>query len=253
MVRTAAWLLLSVGLWAADPVSMVRIEGGEFLRGRSQAWPDYDVAWYPNPVKDDTPARKISVDAFWLDVAEVTNARYQAFLQATRHRAPHHWRGGEMPAGKGDFPVNNVSWDDAVTFCAWDGGKRLPTEAEWERAARGALEGKMYPWGDRAITGADAVYNQVDGPRAVCSKAKVNGLCDLTGNVWEWCADWYGQKYYAEASAQNPAGPASGQYRTLRGGSWFDVPPLFLSVSYRSWARPEERSPTIGFRCAKTP
>ena len=248
----ALFMLWAASLHAADPIGMVLIPGGEYLRGRSFPWSDYEVAWYPNPVKDDSPARKITVDAFWLDAAEVTNSRYAAFVKSVGHRAPYHWRHGQMPEGKGSHPANNVSWDDAAAFCAWDGAKRLPTEAEWERAARGDQEGKMYPWGDRDITAKDAVFNQIDGPQAVCGKGKVGGLCDVIGNVWEWCADWYGQKYYASAPPANPSGPEAGQYRVLRGGSWFDVPPLFLTIPYRSWARPGERSPTIGLRCAKS-
>ncbi len=248
--RAAFYFVLSLSLCAADPVGMVLIPGGEYLRGRSFEWADYEVAWYPNPVKDDVPARRVRISAFWLDEAEVTNLRYAAFVKSTGHRAPYHWRAGQMPEGKGAYPANNVSWEDAAAYCAWD-GKRLPTEAEWERAARSDLEGQMYPWGNREITAKDAVFNQIDGPRPVCSKGKVGGLCDMIGNVWEWSADWYGQKYYGAAPAENPTGPTTGEYRSLRGGSWFDVPPLFLTIAYRSWARPGERSPTIGFRCAK--
>ena len=243
------WCAAFFFLTVAD---MAPIPAGDYLRGRNFPWSDYDVAWYPNPAKDDTPARRLKMAAFSLDVAEVTNARYQAFVKATARPAPYHWKQAQPAAAKVNHPVYNVSYDDAVAFCAWDGGKRLPTEAEWERAARGPFEGKIYPWGDRAITPADAVYEGKDGPAPVCSKAKNGfGLCDMTGNLWEWCADWYDRKYYETASAENPTGPASGQYRVLRGGSWFDVPPLFLSLPYRSWARPPERSPTIGFRCAK--
>ena len=243
------WCAAFFFLTVAD---MAPIPAGDYLRGRNFPWSDYDVAWYPNPAKDDTPARPLKIAAFSIDVAEVTNVRYQSFVKATARPAPYHWKQDQPAAAKVNHPVYNVSYDDAVAFCAWDGGKRLPTEAEWERAARGPFEGKIYPWGDRAITPADAVYEGKDGPAPVCSKAKNGfGLCDMTGNLWEWCADWYDRKYYETASAENPTGPASGQYRVLRGGSWFDVPPLFLSLPYRSWARPPERSPTIGFRCAK--
>lgn len=249
----AAWILAAIALAGADaPPGMVLIPGGEYLRGRGFVWPDYTVKWYPNPAKDDEPARKIRVASFFLDQSEVTIGRYASFVKAAHHRAPYSWKGGSPPEGKADYPVSDVSWDDAVAFCAWDGGKRLPTEAEWERAAKGSQDDKMYPWGDRDITAKDAVYNQVDGARPVCQKTKNEyGLCDMIGNVWEWCSDWYGQRYYQDSPDHDPVGPETGLYRVLRGGSWFDVPKLFLTTSYRSWARPGERSPTIGFRCAR--
>jgi formylglycine-generating enzyme required for sulfatase activity len=255
MVRwfgAAGLLVCGLNCWAADPPGMVFIPGGEYMRGRTYDWPDYDVKWYPNPAKDDSPARKITLSSFYMDQAEVTNQRYAAFVKATGHQPPYYWKDGKIPEGKDNFPVVDVSWDDATAFCKWE-GKRLPTEAEWEHSARGKQEDKMYPWGDRAITAKDAVFNQVDGPRDVCSKEKNDfGLCDMIGNVWEWCSDWYGRDYYAQSPERNPQGPEKGLYRVLRGGSWFDVPKLFLSVSYRSWARESERSPTIGFRCVKS-
>jgi formylglycine-generating enzyme required for sulfatase activity len=111
----------------------------------------------------------------------------------------------------------------------------------------------MFPWGDRDPTPEDARFNRTDGPAPVCSFPRNElGLCDMTGNVWEWCSDWYGKSYYETAPANNPSGPDMGLYRVLRGGSWFDSPKLFLTVPYRSWARSAERSPTIGFRCAKS-
>jgi formylglycine-generating enzyme required for sulfatase activity len=239
----------SIG-FAADP-SMVFIPAGEFARGRSYEWADGKLFYSPTAHQDDQPVKTLFIDAFYLDQAEVTNFRYAAFAKATRHRAPYHWRKGVMPEGKGQFPVVNVSWDDAAAFCAWD-GKRLPTEAEWERGARGIGDRQMYPWGDREPMPADARYG-ADAPLAVCSKAKnYFGLCDMIGNVWEWCSDWYGRTYYAESPDRNPQGPSTGLYRVLRGGSWFDQPPLFLTNSYRSWARGAERSATIGFRCAKS-
>lgn len=241
--------LLVMGAFAAEP-GMVFVPGGEFTRGRNFPWPDADVPWYPTSHQDDKPARAVRLDPFYLDEAEVTNERYAAFVKAERHRAPYHWIKGQVPEGKEKLPVVNVSWEDATAFCEAE-GKRLPTEAEWERAARGGLEKGMFPWGDRAITAKDARYNS-DGPVAVCSKEKNRyGLCDMIGNVWEWCSDWYARTYYAESPEESPKGPETGLYRVLRGGSWFDQPPLFLMVSYRSWARSGERSATIGFRCAK--
>jgi formylglycine-generating enzyme required for sulfatase activity len=247
--------LVSAGLPFSSVPGMIFIPGGEFARGRAHEHPDSDLPYYPNPLRDDLPVKTIHVDAFYLDEAEVTNARYVEFLKATGHRRPYHWVKGEMPAGKEKFPVVNVSWDDAAAFCAWDGGKRLPTEAEWERACRGVAEKKKYPWGDREPTAKDAVFG-VQNPDAVCGERNRNyfGLCDMIGNVWEWTADWYEQKYYEAAPERNPQGPSTGMYRVMRGGSFFDQTGslMFLTCSYRSWARPSERSETVGFRCAKS-
>jgi formylglycine-generating enzyme required for sulfatase activity len=230
---------------------MVLIPAGEYLRGRSHVWKDYDVKWYPRTHQDETPARKIYVDAFFMDEHEVTNEQYASFVKATRHRTPYHWVKGHIHEGKGKHPVVNVSWDDAVAFCQWE-SKRLPTEAEWERACRGIAEGKMFPWGDEPANPKLAHYSSPT-TAPVCEKVKnAFGLCDIVGNVWEWNSDWYERTYYEKAPEKNPPGAASGVYRVLRGGSWFDEPPLFLTCSYRSWARQAERSPTVGFRCVKS-
>ena len=243
--------LLCGGIGITAEPGMVLIPGGEFSRGRTYDWPDTKLPWYPNPLKDDTPVRKIQLDPFYMDEAEVTNERYAAFVKATRHKLPYQWAKGEIPKGLEKHPVVNVSWDDATAFCAWD-GKRLPTEAEWERACRGGAEGKMYPWGDTNPTTRQAVFSTDGGAAAVCTKERNEfGLCDIIGNVWEWTADWYDRNYYEVAPDSNPPGPVKGIYRVLRGGSWFDQPQLFLTCSYRSWARQAERSPTIGFRCVK--
>lgn len=243
-------LSISVALPAAEPAGMVFVPAGEFFRGRTYEWSDYEVKWYPNPAKDDRPVRRITLKAFYLDQAEVTNKRYAAFVKGAGHRAPYHWIQGKPPDDKPDHPVVNVSWDDAIAFCSWE-KKRLPSEAEWERAARGLVEEKMFPWGDENPTPKLARYGAIDGPVPVCSAARNPlGFCDMAGNVWEWTADWYDRKYYEVAPETNPKGPDKGIYRVLRGGSWFDQPKLFLTNSYRSWARQKERSPTIGFRCA---
>ncbi|MFN3325654.1 MAG: formylglycine-generating enzyme family protein [Bryobacteraceae bacterium] len=241
--------LLAGALGAGEP-GMVFVPGGEFERGRTYEWSDTKLPWYPNPLKDDLPVRRIFVEPFYMDETEVTNERYAAFVTAAGHRAPYHWKKGKLPEGKERHPVVNVSWEDATAYCAWE-GKRLPTEAEWERACRGTVDGKTYPWGDDTITPALAHYDSKT-PAEVCSKERsALGLCDIIGNVWEWCSDWYGRNYYESAPAKDPRGPEEGSYRVLRGGSWFDQP-QFLTCSYRSWARPVERSPTIGFRCAKS-
>jgi sulfatase modifying factor 1 len=235
---------------AAEP-GMVFIPAGEYLHGRSHKLPDDDLKWYPTLMKDDRPASRIYIDAFYLDEHEVTNEQYAAFVKATRHRAPYNWPGGKIAEGKAALPVVDVSWDDAVAYAKW-AGKRLPSEAEWERACRGLTEGAKYPWGDRNPTAKDARFGGVDGPGEVCKFPKnYFGLCDIVGNVWEWCADWYEKDYYQQSPERNPKGPDTGMYRVLRGGSWADVT-KYLTCANRSWARPGERSPNIGFRCAKS-
>lgn len=241
-------------LSTAQQPGMVFVPGGDFLRGRTHDWPDTRLKWYPNPLKDDVPVGPVVLDAFWMDRAEVTNREYLEFVRAAGHRTPFHWIDGAPGTHAFEQPVANVSWGDAAAYCEWV-DKRLPTEAEWEKACRGGRESQMYPWGDDEPTEELARFGAPsDGPVDVCRKTKNDlGLCDMSGNVWEWTADWWSRTYYAEAPEVNPKGPMEGQYRALRGGSWFDKKnSLFLTCSYRSWARPAERSPTIGFRCAKS-
>ena len=229
---------------------MAFIPGGDFSRGRTYEWPDTKLIWYPTVLADDLPVRKITLAPFYLDVHEVTNQRYAAFVKASHHRPPYQWHGLKAPKGMEKRPVTNVSWDDAAAFCAWE-GKRLPTEAEWERACRGTAEGGKYPWGNSAPTAKLAVFGLDSGAVDAGTKPmNYFGLYDMIGNVWEWTTDWYDRTYYEVAPETNPQGPSEGRYRVLRGGSWFDTPDTFLASSYRSWARQGERSPTIGFRCA---
>ena len=257
--RSTAEIAACLAALLAGPViaqapEMATVPGGDFLRGRTHDWPDTRLKWYPNPLKDDVPVGPIVLDPFLIDKAEVTNGQYLEFAGKTGHRTPFHWIDGRPAADATNQPVANVSWEDASAYCAW-AGKRLPTEAEWEKACRGGREGEMYPWGDEEPTEERARFGAPDdGPVDVCEKAKNDlGLCDMSGNVWEWTADWWGRTYYGEAPEVNPPGPDEGQYKVLRGGSWFDKKEsLFLTCSYRSWARPAERSPTIGFRCARS-
>jgi formylglycine-generating enzyme required for sulfatase activity len=232
-------------------VLLVFIPGGTYDRGRAHDNPDAKLGWYPNPLKDDTPVRTIRIGAFYMDEAETTVAEFAEFVRARRIPPPPSWPGGVPPKARLNHPVADVSWQQAADYCAWR-GKRLPTESEWERAARGLAERRKYPWGDREPTSADARFDGLEGPAAVCSHPRNGfGLCDMAGNVWEWVADWYGRDEYAASGDSDPKGPSAGMYRVLRGGSWFDQA-KFLVCSYRSWARPIERSPNVGFRCAKS-
>jgi formylglycine-generating enzyme required for sulfatase activity len=229
---------------------MVFIPGGEFARGRTHKLPDDGLQWWPELLQDDRPVKRLWVDAFYLDTHEVTCQDYARFVKAAKHRAPYNWPKGELPAGKERLPVAAVDWNDASAYCAW-AGKRLPTEAEWERAARGLAEGTKYPWGDRNPTKQDACYDTLGGPCEVGKfKANYFGLYDMAGNVWEWTLDWYERRWYEKSPDRNPRGPVDGQYRVIRGGSWADVT-KYLTCAHRSWARPLERSPNIGIRCAK--
>ena len=230
---------------------MIFIPGGAYERGRAHEDKNAETKWYPNILKDDQPVRRIHVDAFYLDEHEVTNGEYSQFVLATKHRAPIHWPGGQLRASEARLPVANVSWEDATAYARWK-GRRLPTEAEWERACRGLSDGGKFFTGAPALAVGDARYSRVDGPAPVCQHQRNDfALCDIAGNVWEWTADWYEQRYYERSPSRNPAGPEAGQYRVIRGGSWADVSD-YLTCSYRGWVRPGERSPNIGFRCAKS-
>lgn len=249
LLRFTASFLLAGSLLAQAPKGMIFIPGGEFLRGRSHALPDDGLKWWPELLSDDRPARRISVDAFYVDTYEVTTTEYARFILNTRQKPPYNWGSPNPPGGKENHPVSGVSWFDAQAYCRW-AGKRLPTEAEWERAARGLPEGHMYPWGERKPSKKDARFDTVEGPGPVGQFAANGfGLYDIAGNVWEWCQDWYEREYYAQAPEKNPLGPRKGMYKVIRGGSWADVD-KYLTTAYRSWARPAEETPTVGIRCA---
>src|SRR5262245_60746922 len=153
-----------MALATAGANDMVTIPAGEFTMGRTRLTPDDKTNMRPHVLLDDRPARKVHMPSFQIDVTEVTNTRYAAFIKATNHRTPHHWVNGAIPAGAAEHPVYNVSWDDAKSYCEWS-GRRLPSEAEWERAARGGLEAKDYPNGDE-ITAKEARFNSSNGPAA---------------------------------------------------------------------------------------
>ena len=214
---------------------------------------------------DERPVHTVYLDAFYMDETEVTNDRYKAFVEATGHRTPHHWdnpgQAGQLI--KPHFPVVYVSWHDAMAYAKW-AGKRLPTEAEWEYAARGGRIGQRYPWGnepshDHANYSGEAERDQWYWPAPVKRFPQNDyGLYDMAGNVWEWCLDEYDRDFYATSRRNNPiAGrliPLEDDFHNLRdprvwrGGAW-DSGPTSLTVSNRFKADPDLRVLKTGFRC----
>jgi formylglycine-generating enzyme required for sulfatase activity len=290
---------------------MVLIPAGTFLMGG-----DNDQSR-----EDEFPKHKVTLDAFWMDETEVTNAAFAAFVGATHYittaekdfeykddsgHVIHQragslvfhplqkneeasvgnwwvftegadWKHPEGPAstiaGKENYPVVQVSWDDAQAYCKW-AGKRLPTEAEWEYAARGGLANALYPWGNQRVEEGKPKCNSWNGnfpysnaltdkyERAAPVKsfdANNYGLYDMAGNVWEWCSDWYDANYYKSSGGninfKNPAGPASGTgQKVIRGGSFLcnDSYCSGFRVAARMMTSPETSLEHTGFRCVKT-
>ncbi len=244
-MRAATLLLCAAALLAEE--GMVLVPAGEFTMGRTHLTPDDKTTMRPQVLLDDRPEHKVHLDAFWMDKTEVTHGRYTKFLEAAGHPKPYHW--AARPPD--DFPIYNVAWADARAYCEW-AGRRLPTEAEWERAARGGIEGLSYPWAAEKADPKAALYNVQTGPGPV-AKYPPNGfgLHDMAGSVSEWTADWFEREYYTRSPSKNPPGPETGAYKVIRGGAWSD-PPFRITTFFRNWVRPTQRTPNIGFRCAKS-
>ncbi len=235
------------------PQDMALVPAGEFWQGRVYMTLIDELGMLARARMDDIPAHVVQLDAFYLDKYEVTNADYLKFTEATKHRKPYHWAGGHVPAGEEKFPVYNVSWDDSVAYCTW-AGKRLPTESEWEKAARGGTDRLRYPWGDVLAQGGKkaAHYGWPEGPLAAGSfPPNGYGIYDVVGNIAEWVNDWYAQNYYSISADKNPKGPSTGVYRVVRGNAWNGDDERHLAVNYRNFAEPATRTVTIGFRCAR--
>ena len=221
----------------------VTIPAGEFLMG-SEAGQD-----------DERPVHRVRVDPFEMSVFPVTRGEYAAFLRATRHEPPRDWHD---PAFAGDDrPVVGVSWHDATAYCAWRAAagsvERLPTEAEWERAARGGAEGAAFPWGDDIPPWIpDGGRGPLAGPWPVgLGVPNPFGLFGIAANVHEWCADWHAADYYAASPFENPRGPEAGRRRASRGGSWRHAVTISRSAA-RSKIDPSFRYTDYGFRTVRS-
>jgi formylglycine-generating enzyme required for sulfatase activity len=231
-----------------DGAPMVLIPAGEFMMGSRE---DDKSAG-----SDERPAHRVYLDAYYIDQYEVTTARYATFFQETERRESAYWS-EQVVKQHGNKPVVGVNWDNAGAYCERI-GKRLPTEAEWEKAARGTDQ-RAYPWGNQAPTDQRANFNRIwdkDPYERLTDVGSFEGgkspygAYDMAGNVWEWVADWYDEDYYSKSPERNPTGPSSGQFRVIRGGSWFYAPHLVRSA-LRLRNTPTTRSVLIGFRCAQ--
>ena len=277
--RRAPSALVTVPSSPVKNQGMVLIKGGTFLMGTNDGMP-YEA-----------PVHAVMVNSFWMDEHEVTVAEFATFVAASGYQTDAErfgwsgvfeirtgewgkvdhvdWRHPDGPTSQPspDEPVCQVSWRDAEAYARW-AGKRLPTEAEWEYAARGGLAGKRYAWGDELRPNGKPVANwwqghfpeKDTGEDGFTNRAPVKsfppngyGLYDTAGNVWEWCADWYTDDYYSRSARDNPAGPASSNERVIRGGSWMCAENFCTNyrVAARSHATPDSGLNNLGFRCAR--
>ncbi len=231
-----------------DLVEMAHIPAGTYIRGSA-----------PGEGRlDEQPKRKIYLKGFAIDKFEVSNARYIVFLEETLHKPPLNVHGdGPLSSQKNidDLPVVQVTWHDAVDYCFW-AGKRLPTEAEWEKAARGD-DGRSYPWGNEPPRSERAQFDgEWDGKNtmkkvdSLPEGQSASGVHQLSGNVREWTQDWYQSDYYETSPNKNPQGPETGILKSIRGGSWrsFDSD---IRVTARGKGGFALKTHGIGFRCAK--
>jgi formylglycine-generating enzyme required for sulfatase activity len=226
----------------------VTIPAGEFWMGDDQGG------------ADGRPAHRLFVPGFRMARVPITNAQYALYVQATGVKPPRHWEeDGRPPKERLNHPVVHVSWEEACGYCEWLSqvtGKRirLPTEAEWEKAARGDMDKRSYPWGDKfdasKCNSEEAGLGGTSPVGAFPAGASPYGCLDMSGNVWQWVQDWYDERYYWQGATRNLQGPSSGEAKVVRGGSWSLFPGL-ARVSSRLRLVPGGRLGNVGFRCAQ--
>ena len=235
------------------PGGMVLVPAGSFLMGSD---PRKDRAAGPQ----EQPQHEVYLDTFKIDRFEVSNVEYLRFVLGTGADWPKFWRENPFPEKAALHPVINVSWHEADAFCRW-AGKRLPTEAEWEKAARG-VDGRIFPWGNEP---AGWIKSNIAHPGSKRGfkyppLANINrydkgvspyGVYQMAGNVSEWVSDWFDPEYYRHGHDKNPQGPTAGELKVFRGGSWNEDPEVARSAG-RNGGPPDRESYLTGFRCAKS-
>ena len=232
--------------WEKDGSQMALVPADSFGMGDSKNEPE-------DSMKSSRPVHTVELDGFYMDVHEVTVGQFMKLINQTGYRY-NIWDNVALYSPGDEYPMSHLSWSDTTAYAKW-AGKRLPTEAEWEYAARGGLVGKRYVWGDDFFQARDyANCNGIDGKDKwwKCSpvgslKPNGYGLYDMAGNVWEWTADWYDERYYRISPSKNPMGSANGKYRVLRGGPWSYLTAA-LRVAARGYHDPLGSS-SGGFRC----
>lgn len=222
-----------------DGSKMITIPAGNFIMGGEQS-------------SDEKPVHRVYLDSYQIGKNEVTVAQYRKFCKATGYKMPKAPKWG----WKANHPIVNVTWEDAEAYCKWAGG-RLPTEAEWEKAARGT-KGRKYPWGDTwdqsKCANGDLKLASTMSATSYPSSASPYGCLNMAGNVWEWCADWYDMGYYKITPARNPKGPSTGTYHVLRGGGWYLNGSSGFECSHRYGSfgyTPGDNCRGFGFRLAR--
>ena len=257
---------LGIGsIWTrpADGMVMVYVPAGDFTMGDTADQALGECQKFRNDCQrdwftDEEPPHTVSLDSYWIDRTEVTNAMYAQCVKDGDCQAPSSLESNSRSSYYGDpqyndYPVIFVFWNRANAYCQW-AGARLPTEAEWEKAAR-KTDGRTYPWGEDAPTCSLANFSSCAGDTTAVgsnpSGASPYGALDMAGNVWEWVNDGYDAAYYGNSPLSNPRGPASGEYRVLRGGAWNDNEDLLRSTN-RFRFTPVYADSNLGFRCSRS-